>query len=182
LGHRRIALLIRPADQYFYGMALKGYQNGLADAGIPFDASRVVVCQDPDAVSAYVRVRDYLRDNPAPTALVAARDYLANGACQALVEKGLEIGRDVSVIGFDDTSWPLKQPFLTTFAEPNIELGRVAAEMLLERIIHGWQPVEKREVQATLILRKSAGPCLRDGGDPFPLALSARPWEPAGRA
>ena len=39
-------------------------------------------------------------------------------------------------------------------------MGAVAAEMLVERIVTGWQPVEKREIPAPLILRQSVGPLL----------------------
>ena len=68
------------------------------------------------------------------------------------------MGRDVSVIGFDDITWPETDSFLTTFQEPAKEMGRVAAQMLLERLLTGWKPVERREVPSPLVVRASAGP------------------------
>lgn len=162
LGHRRIALLTRPPTMFFYNNALKGYRNGLANAGIAFDENMVIVMVQedcPDSVGAYTRMREFLAGHPAPTALVACRDYLARGAYEALTEAGHEVGRDVSLIGFDDFSWPQANPFLTTFREPAEELGAVAAEMLVSRLISGWRPVERREVEAPLVVRKTVGPC-----------------------
>jgi hypothetical protein len=46
------------------------------------------------------------------------------------------------------------------------ELGAEAARLLVDRIISGWQPVERREIKAPLLIRRSAGPCREDtGGD-----------------
>jgi len=163
LGHRRIAFLTRPLELFFYRKALDGYRQGLRHAGIAFDDSLVITSghmRSPvDSVGAYVEMRKFLATNPAPTAIVACRDYLAGGACRACEEAGLEVGRDVSVIGFDDVSWPQPAPFLTTFREPTYDLGAVAAEMLVDRLVSGWRPVERREVEAPLVLRRSIGPC-----------------------
>ncbi|MCK5843345.1 MAG: LacI family DNA-binding transcriptional regulator, partial [Victivallales bacterium] len=64
----------------------------------------------------------------------------------------------VSVIGFDNITWPEHDSYLTTFKEPAKEMGRVAAQMLLERLLTGWKPVERREVPSPLVVRASAGP------------------------
>jgi DNA-binding LacI/PurR family transcriptional regulator len=172
LGHRRIALLTRAEEFFFYRKAGEGYRAGLEDASIPVDESLVLYAEQTgmptDSVGAYVAVREYLESNPPPTGLVACRDYLACGACRALEEAGLVVGRDVSVIGFDDLSWPSENPTLTTFSEPTHALGTVAVEMLVERLISGWQPVEKREVESPLVLRKSVGPCWEEAEEGGP--------------
>ncbi len=175
MGHQRIALLIRPPEMFFYREALEGFQDGLADAGIPFSEDRVILSPAPDALGAYRRMREYLEGHPSPTGIVAGRDYMAQGAAEALEERGLVIGRDVSLIGFDDVTWPRSKEFLTTFSEPNYELGEAAAEMLMERLISGWRPIERREVGAALILRRSVGPCPESApGSPRPLRLVAQ--------
>ena len=164
LGHSRIALLTRPTGIFFYQKAMEGYQLGLADAGIKFDNSLIITSSDPlglgNSVSAYVRMREFLAEKSAPTGLVACRDYLAGGAYQAITEAGMEIGRDISIIGFDDVSWPQSESLLTTFAEPTYQLGAMAAEMLVERLISGWKPVERYRIDAPLVMRRSAGPCM----------------------
>jgi len=165
LGHSRIALLTRPTGIFFYQKAMEGYQLGLADAGIKFDNSLIITSSDPlglgNSVSAYVRMREFLEKNRAPTGLVACRDYLAGGAYQAIIEANMEIGRDISIIGFDDISWPQSESLLTTFAEPAYQLGAIAAEILVERLISGWKPVERCRIDAPLVMRRSVGPCIK---------------------
>ncbi len=165
LGHRRIALLVRPPELFFYGKALAGYRDALDQAGLPFKEELLIVSENPDSLGAYLRVKEYLGQHPVPTGIIAARGYLAQGARQALAEEGLKIGRDVSLIGYDDFSWPEGRKFLTTFRQPTREIGTVAAEMLMERLISGWRPLEKREIAVPLVLRKSVGPCQTDSPD-----------------
>ena len=161
LGHKRIALLSGELDKVFYGEALKGYKNALQELNIEFDQSLIVTVDHYaiDGTEAYKAVQNHLENNPTPSAIIACRDYLAWGACQALEAAGLKIGYDISVIGFDNITWPGEESFLTTFNEPAWELGSVAAEMLVDRLNFGWKPAEKREIEASLILRKSVGPC-----------------------
>jgi len=159
LGHRRIAFLTRPTEAHFYRKALEGFRAGLDEIGVRLDPEWVVMSPASNSASAFQRTRDFMARGATPTAFVAARDYLAAGACAALSEAGIVVGRDVSVVGFDDVSWAQETPFLTTFREPTHELGAVAAEMLVERLISGWRPVEKREIEAPLVLRRSVGLC-----------------------
>ena len=158
LGHRRIAFLTCNPKDLFYGKAMEGYLAGLKEVGITPDETLVQVVGSPDPLSGYVAARELLDVAPLPTAIVAGRDYMAQGACRVIEEKGLAVGRDISVIGFDDNSWPLEEPFLTTFREPCYELGAVAAEMLVDRLVNGWRPPQKREVEAPFIVRRTAGP------------------------
>lgn len=159
LGHRRIAFLSRPPTRSFHGQARAGYMAGLADAKLEVDRELIGVCEGPSALSAYFTAAHLLQLADAPTAFVAARDVFAEGICRAVEEAGMTVGREVSVIGFDDISWPTDEPFLTTFREPCRELGAVAAEMLIDRIANGPRPPEKRVLPAEFLLRRSAGPC-----------------------
>jgi len=160
-GHRRIALLTRPPNYLFYSHTRAGFEEGMREAGLTVDESLIAECDRTDALCAYFSARELLARRDRPSAIVAARDVLARGVCEAIEEAGLEVGGDVSVIGFDDLSWPAAEPILTTFRLPARELGVVAAEMLIERIVNGWRPPEKRELDAPFILRRSAGPLLR---------------------
>jgi DNA-binding LacI/PurR family transcriptional regulator len=161
MGHRRILLLTGELDRVFYSAAFEGYKTALKELNIEFNQSQVITVDHYaiDGTEAYKAMQHYLENHPPPTAIVACRDYLAWGACQALRTKNIKIGYDVSIIGFDNITWPGEESFLTTFNEPAWDMGCVAAEMLVERLIFGWKPVEKREIEASLILRRSAGPC-----------------------
>jgi LacI family transcriptional regulator len=169
--HKKIVLLTRELDSFFYKNALKGYKQGLENAGISFNPDFIISLKTLNgSESSYMLIREYLKWNSKPTAIIACRDELAAGAWQAIVDAKLIIGQDISIIGFDDLSWPAGKN-LTTFAEPARELGNVAAEMLIERITYGFKSVEKRELEAPLILRSSVGPCHELSRDSLPLKL-----------
>ncbi len=93
-----------------------------------------------------------------PTAVVTMSDLMAIGAMNALHEAGLQPGRDVSVVGFDDV--PMAQylhPPLTTLRQPVAEVGARVVEMLL-KLIRG-EPLPERKVllPPRLIVRESSG-------------------------
>jgi DNA-binding LacI/PurR family transcriptional regulator len=92
---------------------------------------------------------------PRPTAIVATSDLLALGALDALSERGLTAGRDVSVVGFDDIA-EATTARLTTIRQPAVERGRIAGELLLNP---PDDPADRRVVLPTeLIVRASTGP------------------------
>jgi DNA-binding LacI/PurR family transcriptional regulator len=176
LGHERIAFVGREPEFGFHGKARAAYVEAMREAQLLFDESLTAVCEKTDALSGYLAAKPLIRrdggsDGVAPTAIVAARDSIAEGVCRAITDAGLEVGRDVSVIGFDDTTWPEGRRFLTTFREPCYELGVGAAEMLIERMDNGPQaPPQKRKYEPTFVLRRTAGPCPpgRDGNGARP--------------
>jgi DNA-binding LacI/PurR family transcriptional regulator len=160
LGHRRIAFVGREPDYAFYGKARQGYLLGMREAVLPVKESMIGVCERTDALSGYRVTRTLLTTDEIPTAIIAARDSIAEGVCHAIEEANLALGRDVSVIGFDDTTWPDGREFLTTFREPCYEMGAGAAELLIERIVGGWKPPEKKVFETQFVLRRSAGPLI----------------------
>lgn len=156
-GHRRIGFVGRDTKTHFYSHAREAYAETLRSAGLSVDEDLIVLAKAHDSLSGYVASRPLIRSPRRPTAIVAARDALAGGACHAIEEAGLRVGRDVSVISYDNVSWPRPDPFLTTFAEPAYDLGATAVDMLVERITSGWRPVEQRILEARLVLRRSVG-------------------------
>lgn len=160
-GHRRIAYLGVSPSSYFYGKALEGYRQSMEAVSLPVDESLIVFCESSSSLLAYRACKSLITQADPPTAIVAARDVIASGACHAIEEAGLKVGRDISVIGFDDVSWGRpEEDFLTTFREPCTEMGSVAVDMLLDRIQNGWQPPKQRLLDAPLVLRRSVGPCI----------------------
>jgi LacI family transcriptional regulator len=105
----------------------------------------------------YRAMQELLASSPRPTAVFAANDLLAMGALVAIREAGLSVPRDLAVIGFDDIPTArLVWPPLTTIAQFPADLGRRAAEMLLERL-HGTAPPLGRaeELPYRLVVRGS---------------------------
>jgi len=165
LGHERIGLMTGAADRLFYGKAQAGYVEGMERSGLSVDERLVSVVRGSDPLDAYFSARRLMELSDPPTGIVAARDALACGACRAVEERGGVVGVDVSVIGFDDVTWPEGRAMLTTFREPCRALGALAADMLVERIVEGRRPPERRVVEAPLVVRRSAGPPKGAGGD-----------------
>jgi hypothetical protein len=168
-GHRRIAFVGQDPSQYFFGRALEGFRRGMEAAGLQAQDDLIVLAKASTSLAAYLGFKPLLARMDRPTGVVAARDYMAHGVCQAVEESGLEVGRDVSVIGYDNLSWEMESPFLATFQEPCLELATTAVDMLVERMTTGGRPPEQLEIEAPLILRRSVGPILdRVASAPMP--------------
>jgi LacI family transcriptional regulator len=156
LGHRRIAMLAgvaagndRAADR------IAGVREALAAAGLGLPPSRLA--EAPYTVqAAREAARRLLAARPAPTALVCGNDVLAFGAlleCQAL---GIDVPREVSVVGFDDLDLArLWRPALTTVHVPTETMWTLAAEYLLGRLDGTLAAPVQREIEVELVVRES---------------------------
>lgn len=92
--------------------------------------------------------------NPRPTAVFAGNDEMAAGIYRAAHDRGLEIPRDLSVVGYDDNPTSLRLwPPLTTVRIPIENMGRLAATMLIKKT-----GVPHSEVVPSLVVRDSTAP------------------------
>ena len=95
---------------------------------------------------------------PRPTAIFCFNDVMAMGVLHTLVEAGLCIPQDCSVVGFDDLEWAAYYcPPLTTVRQPGYRLGRRAIRMLF-RLIEGQENVQAEVLPAELVVRQTTGP------------------------
>ena len=95
------------------------------------------------------------RSNPYPTALFAVNDFAAIGAMGALRTHGLTVGRDMAVVGFNDTSLASELPIpLSSVRSPMLDIGRTAMH-LLKRVLDG-EHVEPVLLKPTLCVRESS--------------------------
>ena len=130
LGHRAIA--------HFDGGGAataaarrRGYLAAMRRHGLP---ELVIASEHTDTAGAKA-VRELLDRPELPTAVVAGNDFSAVGAISAFEDAGLRVPQDVSVVGYDNTSLAaLCHVSLTTVDQPRLELGRLAADALLERV------------------------------------------------
>ena len=157
LGHRRIAFitgLIRVASAQ---QRLQGYLDALDTAGIAYDPA-LVAEGDWFHERAFELTQQLLDLDDPPTAIVASNDLMAFGAMQAARHRGLEIGGDISITGFDDIDMASTvTPSLTTVRQPIARLGEVAVDMLVKR--HQGQEIAQPHAQldTELIIRQSTG-------------------------
>ena len=78
-----------------------------------------------------------------PTAIVAVNDLLAIGAVAEAQERGLRVGHDVSITGYDDILLSLRPPPLTTIHQSARHMGKMVSKMLLQLINH--EPIEENK-------------------------------------
>jgi LacI family transcriptional regulator len=158
LGHTRIGCVAEPAAFAKGYHRFQGFCQGLQAHGLPFDPELVVTTNYRQRSGREAAIR--LLDLPQPpTAIIACNDLLALGAVSAVQARGLEVGRDVSVTGYDNI--PLAehaQPPLTTVDQPAHRLGSLVAKMLIG-VIRAEPNVAKQIIlQPEVIIRQSSGP------------------------
>lgn len=130
-GHRRVAHLSGEMTFVTAQERLDGYRHALEEAGLPLDPQLIRGARwNTSNVAADIRALLAL-DDP-PTAIFAANDNLALVALEELRRHGLDVPRDIAVVGFDDIDIAAQSsPPLTTVRIPLAELGRRAAELVL---------------------------------------------------
>jgi LacI family transcriptional regulator len=134
LGHLRLGYLAGPAARTTTRHRLEGHRAALTEGGLAGDSERLTVYGRYDRSSGYDGAMELLRREPGLTAIVAANDAVALGACAALRERGVRIPQDVSVTGFDDLPFAADAaPALTTVRLPLAEAGTQAARLALGR-------------------------------------------------
>jgi len=134
LGHRRIAHIAGRPDLKSAERRLRGYQDSLERAGIPFDPD-LVAQGDFTAHSGLECTRQLLALPDPPTAIFCANDETAFGAYQAAQEAGLSIPQDLSIVGFDNIpNAALISPGLTTVDQSIREMGILATHVLVDLI------------------------------------------------
>lgn len=169
LGHRDVLVIgIEPpvpstvADPgSVTGRRLDGYRAAFAAIGADLPGDRVVV--GPASVAGGIAaIERAWAAGHGPSGILAMSDAMAIGAIHALRGRGLEVPRDVSVVGFDDIDLARHvDPGLTTVHQPIRQKGEAAVELLLRALgDHGSVPMvpERRLLPTRLVIRASSGP------------------------
>jgi LacI family transcriptional regulator len=156
-GHKRIAYIGAPAIFTLQADRFAGYCDGLAAVGIHFEAS-LVMEGDLSRNGGYQAAMQLLALPVPPTAIIGANDLTAVGAMRAARERGLAVGRDLAVAGYDGTEdSEHSQPPLTTLKQPVYETSRQLLAILVARINGEKMDTLQKIVQPELIIRESTG-------------------------
>jgi LacI family transcriptional regulator len=155
LGHQRIGFITGSMDLGCARDRLAGYQAALRAHHLPFDSKQVYEgdFHQPDG---YAGANRLLENQVHPTAIFASNDVMAMSAMEAVREHGLRVPEDVSVLGFDDIPQAAHvHPALTTVRQPLEQMGRVAAQMLLDFLNNPDARPRRIELPTELIIRDS---------------------------
>ena len=158
LGHKRIAIITGPEKVSTAVDRVAGYQQALSEAGLI--ECELIYYGAFNQQSGYEITKQLMAQSPKPTAIFGANNFIVLGIIKALSELELKVPEDVSVVGFDDfPEFMLVRPFFTAAIQPAYEMGRLATELLLKRLMGersgGFQriilPIE-------IVERESSGP------------------------
>jgi LacI family transcriptional regulator len=158
LGHRRIAFMrgqpfSSDSDERWRSLVLVARQ-----VGIPV-SPELIVQLDRDISSpelGYPAMQQLLSSGKSFTAVIAFNDMSAIGAIRALQDFGLDVPRDISVIGFDDIkAAEFNNPRLTTIRQPLSNMGRIAAQCVLNRLHRSERFRQQIVVEPELMVRES---------------------------
>lgn len=161
LGHTRIAHIAGLDSQSSAGERIRGYQDALTEAGVAFDPI-LLRTSDNTVESGYYLAKDLLQSVQDISAIFAYNDLLALGAFRAIREAKLQVPSDISLVGYDDIAFAefFEVP-LTTVHQPMLEIGRKAAEILLEKIRGNEENPQQIVLKPRLTIRSSTSVCHR---------------------
>jgi len=158
LGHRRIAMISGPSDVLCSRARVDGYRSAHDNAGVATDPA-LVRWGDFSVSAGYEHGLALLSLPERPTAIFAGSDLQALGVLRAARERGLEVPRDVSVVGYDNlplTEWV--GPALTTVDQPLQAMSRTATQMLVALARGQEPPLRRVELATELVVRESSAP------------------------
>lgn len=161
LGHRRIALVNGPAGLAFSIRRERGYAEALAAQGLTPDPALMHAGPMTETLGAEVAAALLGAPDP-PTAFLTSSLMIALGVRRVAGERGLRLGRDLSVLTFDDDFTYLRNggevPVFTAMRSSVREAGERAARMLLALIANPGGPARHDMLQAELVMGQSTGP------------------------
>jgi LacI family repressor for deo operon, udp, cdd, tsx, nupC, and nupG len=161
-GHRNIGVLNGKSDMFIYKEMMAGLKGALAEDDVSINPDNILLLEISNAEIAEgkQKILNLLRSPERPTAFFATRDWRAGRLFECCQTMGLKIPEDVSVISYDNLSWPDAAEYkLTTIAEPAMELGSRALEMLCD-----WVEKKKKPKSSILhgkLIRRNSVMCLQ---------------------
>lgn len=159
LGHERVLHFGGPEYSKHSQERIEGVRCAFSRSPLVFDDGVVVRVGDSLEKGYEHTLKRFGEDEDPPTAVTCYNDLVALGVIKGLKELGLRVPEDVSVIGFDDLK-VLNHSLisLTTIHVPKYEMGRRAAELLLEQFQDGTEPPRQITLDAELVVRASTAP------------------------
>ncbi|MGU8453372.1 LacI family DNA-binding transcriptional regulator [Clostridium perfringens] len=131
-GHRNIGILLgEKNDVGISGLRLEGYKKALEENNIPYSEENVFI-GDYDYSGAYRVTKEIINNRKDITAIFSISDIMAVGAAKSVIDQGLQVGEDISIMGFDgmDIS-KYYNPGITTVKQPKKSMANNSIDLLL---------------------------------------------------
>jgi LacI family transcriptional regulator len=158
LGHRRIASINGPLHLSQCAEWRRGLRRAARAAGL--DASESIIEYTIDPITAFDQaesaVDSFLALPEGPTGVVCIDDRVAFTVLRTLADRRVRVPRDVSVVGYDDVEFAsMFSPTLTSIRAPKYELGRAAAQLLIDETVDSQHRHGNVRFEPELIARQS---------------------------
>lgn len=156
-GAKHLGFVGDPQHCYSFRQRWNGFCEALSEANLPLDKGLCIIEEDSPLYSDEDWLLEKIRSMKVmPDALICANDFLALHVMSALKRLELSIPHDIMITGFDGTPQSaVVEPSLTTVQIPNADIGRMAADTLLERIKYSDRPYCSIYVKTSPIWRGS---------------------------
>lgn len=155
-GYKRIAILAGPRNLSISNDRLEGYLAALKKAKIKPRPEHVVHC-DFNQEYACRATLELLASRQRPDAIFAISDRMAIGAMLAIKEKGLQMPRDIGLVGFNNEPvTSLVTPAISSVDQPAFELGKTAAKLFIERMHNENMDDVRVVLKPRLVVRQSS--------------------------
>jgi len=160
LGHTRIGVIMSGEPYNFPEKdRVEGLRRVLKEAGLKLPDQWQLVGGRNDMESGLRAAKMWLELDERPSAVFAVTDLLAMGFIHGVRQAGAKVPDDVAVVGFDDIYFaPFFEVPLTTMALPKYEMGRIAVELLFDKIESGIKPANRIDhiiLRPELVVRES---------------------------
>lgn len=155
-GHRDIAYLSGSLEFNIGSDRLQGYQAAMIEAGIPIKEENIII-DTWFSDSGYRITKKLLTRDKKPTAILASNNLLCIGSLEALIEEGVAIGKNFSLVGFDDSLVArLFKPGITVIKRPTSEMGRIGAKKLIGKLQNEHNKVERKIILDVQLIRRGS--------------------------
>ncbi len=133
-GHKNIIYICSKPSASSAQERIEGCKKAIEKNNLPSDSIRIILCKE-SIESCYNLVKKIIRKDKDRKALFVWDDKMAVGAIKAILEEGLKIPEDIALVGYDDIEISeYLYPPLTTVRQPTYQIGKKAAQILLEKL------------------------------------------------
>ena len=163
LGHKRIGIITSSPEYTSASDRVEGYHRAMQEAGLTVENEWVQFCENLTEAKAEQLAKHMLYLPNRVSAIIAFNDSVAMAIYKASKDCGLSIPKDLSVVGFDDTTLASYMvPPLTSVWQPSYEKGEKAMQMLISQIEGREVPGRRLELNCITMYRGSCAECGAD--------------------